>query len=100
MVHREDIGGYRGSLGELAGEVGDLRYDALAGFLRALANKLGADSAADAGRGRPRLAAALQDGAAGLVAAAAAIDWAWAISAPHMGPAAEPRVAPARRPPA
>jgi hypothetical protein len=100
MVHREDVGGYRGSLAELAGEVGDLRYDALAGFLRALADKLGADSAADAGRGRPRLAAALQDGAAGLVAAAAAIDRAWAISAPHMGPAAEPGAAPDRRPPA
>jgi hypothetical protein len=100
MLHREDIGGYRGSLAELAGEVGDLRYDALAGFLRALAKKLGADGAADEGRGRPRLAAALEDGAAGLVAAAAAIDRAWAISSPHRGPAAEPGVAPDRRPPA
>ena len=100
MVHREDVGGYRGSLAELAGEVGDLRYDALAGFLRALAKKLAADGAADAGRGRPRLAAALRDGAAGLVAVAAAIDRAWAISAPHMGSAAEPGVAADRRPPA
>jgi hypothetical protein len=96
MVHREDIQGYPGSLADLAGEVGDLRYDALAGFLRALADKLASDGAADAGRGRPQLAAALRDGAAGLVAAAAAIDLAWAISAPHMGPAAEPGTAPTR----
>jgi hypothetical protein len=88
------------TLPRAGGEVGDLRYDALAGFLRALADKLGADSVADAGRGRPRLAAALRDGAAGLVAAAAAIDRAWAISAPHMRPAAEPGVASNRRPPA
>jgi hypothetical protein len=98
MVHREDIEGYAGSLADLAGEVGDLRYDALAGFLRALADKLAADGAADAGRGRPRLAAALRNGATGLAAAAAAIDRAWTISAPHIGPAGEPGVAPDRRP--
>jgi hypothetical protein len=99
MVHREDIEGYPGSLVDLAGEVGDLRYDALAGFLRELADKLAADGAADADRARHRLAAALRDGATGLAAAAAAINRAWAISAPHMGFAAESRVAPDRRPP-
>jgi hypothetical protein len=96
MVHRENIQGYPGSLADLAGKVGDLRYDALAGFLRALADKLTADSAADAGRGRTRLAAALRVGAAGLADAAAGIDRAWAISAPHMEPTTEPGTAPDR----
>ena len=98
MVHRERIERYPGSLADLAGEVGDLRYDALAGFLRALADKLAADGAADAGRGRPQLSAALGDGAAGLAAAAAAIDRAWAISSPPMALVAEPGLPPARRP--
>jgi hypothetical protein len=89
MVHRENIDGYPGSLADLACAVGDLRYDALAGFLRAPADKLAADSAADAGRGRTRLAAALRDSAGGLAAAAAGIDQAWAISAPHVEPTTE-----------
>lgn len=84
MVHREQIERYPGTLDELAGEVGDLRYDALAAFLRALADKLAADAAADEGRGRPKLAAALRGGAADVAAAAADIERAWAISAPHM----------------
>ena len=57
MVHREDIDRYPGTLAELAVEVGDLRYDALAAFLRALADKLAADAASDedgAGPGWPR----------------------------------------------
>jgi hypothetical protein len=83
-MHRENIERFPGTLAELAGEVGDLRYDALAAFLRALSAKLAADAAADAGRGRPRLAAALRGGAAGVAAAAAEVERAWAISAPHM----------------
>jgi hypothetical protein len=84
MVHRENIERYPGTLPELAGEVGDLRYDALAAFLHSLARKLESDGSADAGRGRTKLAAALRDGAAAVTAAASAIDRAWAISAPHM----------------
>jgi hypothetical protein len=85
MIHREDVERYPGTLSELAAELGDLRYDALAVFLRALAEKLGADAAADAGRGRPRLAAALRKGAAGVAEAAQELERAWAIAAPHMG---------------
>jgi hypothetical protein len=84
MIHRETIDRYPGTLAELAGELGDLRYDALALFLRALARKLEQDAAADAERGRPRLAAALGDGATAVAAAAVAIERAWAISAPRM----------------
>jgi len=69
---------------ELAGEVGNLRYDALAFFLRSLAAKLEADANADAGRGRPKLATTLRGGAAGIMMAAAEIERAWSICAPHM----------------
>ena len=84
MIHREHIDRYPGTLADLASELGDLRYDSLAVFLRELAAKLERDSAADAGRGRPKLAASLQEAAEGVKTAAAAIDRAWAISAPHM----------------
>jgi hypothetical protein len=90
MTHREDIERYPGTLAQLAGELGDLRSDALARFFGALASKLAADAAADAGRGRPRLSAALAAGAAAAAAAAAEIERAWAIAAPHMGTGAGP----------
>ncbi len=83
-LHRDNIERYPGTLIELANEIGDLRYDALAEFLHALAAKLTKDATADARRGRARLATALQGGAAGLGAAAAEVERAWAISAPHM----------------
>jgi hypothetical protein len=89
-MHRDDIERYPGTLAELAGELGDLRYDALARFLAALAAKLAADAAADASRGRPRLSAALRAGAAAVSAAAAEVEQAWAVAAPHMRPAPRP----------
>jgi len=84
MVHREDIERYPGTLAELAGDVGDLRYDALAAFLRALAAKLAADGDADARRGRPKLAAALGSASGAADSAAADIERAWDICAPRM----------------
>jgi hypothetical protein len=84
MIHREDIDRYPGTLTDLAREIGDLRYDSLAAFLRELATKLERDSAADAGRGRPKLAATLNEAADSVTAAAAAIERAWSISSPHM----------------
>ncbi len=84
MVHREALERYPGTLAELAAEVGDLRYDTLALFLRSLAAKLDSDGCADAGRGRLKLAAALRGGAANVMAAATEIERAWSICAPHM----------------
>jgi hypothetical protein len=84
MIHRENIERYPGTLAELAHELGDLRYDALAQFLQALARKLEADAVADSGRSRHRLAEALRHGAAGVSAAATDMERAWTISAPHM----------------
>ncbi len=84
MIHRETIDGYSGTLAELADELGDLRYDALASFLRSLAAKLESDGNADAGRGRPKLAALLHGAAAGIRDAASEVDRAWGICARHM----------------
>ena len=84
MSHRADVDRYPGSPDDLAGKLADLRYDALAGFLRALAARLAADGDADAKRGRPRLAAALRSASAAVASAAADVDGAWAICAPRM----------------
>ncbi|MHC5538362.1 hypothetical protein ACYOEI_09050 [Singulisphaera rosea] len=84
MVHREDVERYPGTLAQLAGEVGDLRYDALLGFLRALAAKLESDGEADAGRDRRKLATALHAASMSVSAAAADIEHAWSICAPRM----------------
>jgi hypothetical protein len=84
MVHRKEVGRYPGTLAELAAEVGDLRYDALAEFLRVLSAKLGQDAGQDEGRGRARLAASLHDASRSLREAAEAIERAWRICEPHM----------------
>lgn len=83
MVHREDVDRFPGSLAQLAGEVGDLRYDALASFLQALSAKLKSDGEADAGRGRRELAA-LHAASVSVSSAAADIEHAWSICAPRM----------------
>ncbi|MBM4067747.1 MAG: hypothetical protein FJ271_02205 [Planctomycetes bacterium] len=84
MLHRAGIDRYPDTLAALAVELGDLRYDAFVSFLHALAAKLETDGQADAGRGRPRLAAALADAAAGIRTAAAEMERAWFLCAPHM----------------
>jgi hypothetical protein len=85
MRHRETISGYN-DVSELVVDVADLRYDAVAAFLRALAGKLRADGAADLARGRPRLATQLDEAADHMVAAAEAISRAGSICKPHMEP--------------
>jgi hypothetical protein len=68
----------------LAAELGNLRYDALAAFLSALATKLEDDSLQDAARGRKKLAAALHAASVGVADASGAIAKARAICEPHM----------------
>lgn len=68
----------------LAEDIGDLRYDVLAKFLRELADKLKRDSVADGERKRPQLASALLEASYGVETAAGNIDEAWRISEPHM----------------
>jgi hypothetical protein len=84
MIHREDIERYPGTLAQLANDVGDLRYDALASFLRSLAEKLQTDGAADAQRGRAKLAAALRKSAGSIKEAESEIERAWSICARFM----------------
>jgi hypothetical protein len=84
MIHHETLETYSGTLAELAVELGDLRYDALAAFLHALGQKLEMDATADSNRGRAKLASALFKSAADVKSAASEIEQAWKICAPHM----------------
>ena len=84
MVHQANVKRYPGTLADLAEEVGDLRYDALAEFLRLLHAKLDRDASQDEGRGRFRLAGSLRAAARPLGEAATAIQRAWRICEPHM----------------
>lgn len=84
MTHHEAVQNYTGSLAELAEDVGNLRYDALADFLRLLSAKVAQDAEKDAGRGRAQLASALQGSTAELTAAAEKIEKAWRIAKPFM----------------
>lgn len=84
MHHATHVERYPGTLAELAVELADLRYDALAAFLTELAAKLDADSLADGARGRRQLAAVLQSASEGAASASEAIARAWRICEPHM----------------
>ena len=84
MKHANHVERYPGTLADLATELGDLRYDALATFLAALAAKLADDSTQDAARGRAKLAVALTVASGAVADAAGAIGRAWAICEPHM----------------
>ncbi len=84
MIHRDDLAGYKGTLEELAEEVGDLKYDALAGFLKALSLKIAKDGEKDRSRGRVQLATCLENSAQGLESVAVEIDKAWKICEPFM----------------
>ena len=84
MTHFDNIAGYSGTLSELAEDVGDLKYDALAEFLRLLAAKVERDGLKDRERGRGRLASALQGCADHLAASAAEAGEAWLVAKPFM----------------
>ncbi|BAZ13469.1 hypothetical protein NIES4071_53080 [Calothrix sp. NIES-4071] len=74
MLHYETLEKYSGSLAELAVELGDLRYDALAAFLHALSQKLEMDAVADSNRGRVKLASVLLKSATDVKSAASEIE--------------------------
>lgn len=84
MGHPEKVLRYPGTLEELAEDIGNLRYDALANFLEALALKLAKDSEQDAVRNRLKLAAQLQEGSRLVTNSKSCIDMAWIISKPYM----------------
>jgi hypothetical protein len=84
MIHRQDVERYPGSLVELAEDLGNLRYDALAEFLHALSKKLRVDGDADEARGRPKLARGLHEAGTALGESAKKIEEAWTICEPPM----------------
>lgn len=84
MIHKDEVENYQGSMEELAEEVGNLKYDALANFLALLSEKIEKDGAKDASRGRIQLAGNLQVCAEKLKEAQSSIDKAWIISEPYM----------------
>lgn len=84
MIHLDHVQKYDGSLAELAEDIGNLRYDALADFLRALSDKIASDGAKDYARNRVKLAAHLQHCAEKVHEAAIDCDQAWRICEPFM----------------
>lgn len=84
MIHRSALENYEGSFQELAEELGDLRYDALAEFLQHFSQKLAKDSKADEKRGRAKLANCLAQASDNLGQSAQEIQKAWIISEPFM----------------
>lgn len=84
MIHASTLEKYPGSLAELANDLGDLRYDALAEFLAHLSQKLTEDGNQDQERGRPQLAHRLIHSGNLLQASSKEIQKAWIICAPYM----------------
>jgi hypothetical protein len=68
----------------LAEEIGDLYYDSLAVFFTALSKKLENDAAADAARGRKKLASHLHESSKHIAKASVHMDKAWDICAPYV----------------
>lgn len=81
-IHETQIPHYE--LRELAIKIGDLRYDALADFLAALAHKIEQDAQKDEARRRIKLASNLYHTAQGLTECSQHIERAWVICEPHM----------------
>lgn len=77
MIHKSEINYY--SLSELATELGNLRYDALAHFLDLLSVKIAQDGEKDERRGRIKLATHLKNCAEKLQECSTEIDSAWMI---------------------
>ncbi len=84
MQHKTWIKNYEQDFGRLAEEVGDLRYDSLAEFLKLLARKLCTDAGKDRDRGRRQLSESLNEAKEGLAKAADSIGVAWRICEPYM----------------
>jgi hypothetical protein len=84
MIHKSTVEHYPGDLAALAEEIGNLKYDALAEFLRLLSAKIDGDAAKDQARGRVQLAAALRSAAGRIGSAEAPVERAWKISRPFM----------------
>lgn len=84
MIHQTQVENYNGNLTDLAEEIGNLRYDALADFLDLLSKKIRKDGEKDENRGRVKLATQLFSATDSLEKSKENIDEAWRISEPYM----------------
>jgi ubiquinone biosynthesis protein UbiJ len=82
MKHTKNREKYDGNLTELAEDLGNLRYDALAEFLGRLSAKIAADGAKDAARGRHHLGKCLQESSERIAEAMRPMEQAWRICEP------------------
>lgn len=82
MIHKSEIEKYPGSMEELVEEVGDLKYDSLAIFLKLLANKIQKDGQKDKARNRVKLSNNLFRSAEKIKESKEFIDKAWIICEP------------------
>jgi hypothetical protein len=83
MDHKNYIENYKGNLKELAEDIGNLKYDALADFLRLLSEKIKKDGEKDKLRGRIKLSTSLFNCSEKIGQSAENIDKAWEISEPY-----------------
>jgi len=84
LIHKIELPPFGNDWPELAEQLGDLRYDALADFLLALSEKMKKDGDADLGRKRTKLARELYTSAKELKTAGEAVARAGEICAPFM----------------
>lgn len=84
MIHKSTVTNYAGSMEELAEDIGNLKYDALADFLNLLAQKIEKDGDKDKARNRVKLARNLHDCSSKLKECKISIDKAWEICEPYM----------------
>ena len=82
--HPLQVAGYDGTLQDLAKEVGNLRYDKIVEFMRALRNDLHEQAVKDISAGRTQLGATLERASVALYPSEQALEEAWKISEPHM----------------
>ena len=82
--HLEDISKYKGTLKQLANDIGDLRYDKMEKLLGYLESKIRRDSGVDKKAGRDKLGGRLTYAAGAISELRNQIRRAWIICAPYM----------------
>lgn len=82
--HAVGVAGYGGDLADLATEVGRMRYDAVAAFLKALSAEMAHQAQADKARGRLRLACHLDQISGEVAAASLSMREIWRLCAKHI----------------
>jgi hypothetical protein len=85
MEHKKNIErGYKGSLNDLAEDIGNLHYESLKELLVAIADKLSDDANKDYQKKRIKLSYELSQASIEIVGASNSIKRAWEISKPFM----------------